>query len=948
MTGSTKTKKTITKPKVPQSVIDNWLKGHPDVNPSGFTFSMLKDLKLTGSTKTVKSSADTKTLVSNKMTKTYERLKNIKSGNTFSFSSITESLKSMSGQPKTGWGEPKSGTPRTLSAKTDIDYSKIPKKFRPIDKTLNFSTATKTFTPKIKLSGQTRQSLNFKTSLNQIDLTTIPITAGTIDYSFPNYVINDTSFDDAVYAIAVQTDGKILVGGNFGDYYYSGSPYYSPYLIRLNSDGTVDETFSTTDGEDDYGGSFNNSVYTIAVQPDGKILVGGEFTTYDRNCCTYENVGKIIRLNSDGSRDLSFNVGSSGFNDSVYIIVIQPNGKILVGGEFYQYNDNQYERSSGLTSWRIIRLNENGSQDTTFDTGNGFDWGDYGNVNTIKLQPDGKILVGGNFYDFNGYMANNIVRLNSNGSYDTSFLMGVGFDNYVNSIDLQSDGKIIVGGNFQDYGYYNGTYLGGSGIVRLTSNGTLDNTFGFGFGNEVYTVNVLSDDKIVVGGDFNDYYPIFEDGYTTDLPANKLVRFYPDCTIDWSFYREFRFDGTVTAVAITPENDILVGGSFGADGIDAPFEYFGKIHNPVSEYPYIYTVANNVCTSVGFCGSTFTYITVGSNEPLNVGIFVEADIYSFVKPSGLLGTEVGCAVPTGLYDFPYPSTQVDYVVDKNYGDFFTGGCETAFVDNYKIALVNPVFNDGFGTFPLLVDKNYKVGDFGFFNQYWDSFSFSLTPVYFHINFEIIDFITVNDLEGPLLPISALSYIPYSSAEELVSANGQYIDVGDCNAPCGTYPLSKQYDICFTGKTISLDLCTNCGYVYQTISIFSDEDIPYSYISGGTPTINSTKTWDSCTECATNNTPEGEINYDFFNVDPNSDIYTIVEQPDEKILIGGDFTTINNDGNVVNYLARLNSNGSPDTSFNAENNRLNLVNPNSPVSIWKQQGYIFTLDMIIMK
>ena len=100
---------------------------------------------------------------------------------------------------------------------------------------------------------------------------------------------------------------------------------------------------------------------------------------------------------------MSFNIGT-GFNNTVRVINIQPDGKILVGGGFSTYN--------GTTRNRIIRLNSNGSIDTSFNIGTGFN----GNVFTIDIQPDGKILVGGDFTTYNGTTSNRIIRLNPNGS----------------------------------------------------------------------------------------------------------------------------------------------------------------------------------------------------------------------------------------------------------------------------------------------------------------------------------------------------------------------------------------------------------------------------------------------------------------------------------------------------------------------------------------------------
>ena len=214
------------------------------------------------------------------------------------------------------------------------------------------------------------------------------------------------------------------------------------YLSTLSSSGGIDSSFA-------YGSGFDADANSVAIQSDGKILVGGEFTSYNGT-----SANKIIRLNSDGSIDTSFIYGT-GFDNDVTSIAIQSDGKILVGGYFFTYN--------GTFANRIIRLNSDGSVDTSFVIGTGFD----SDVDsTIVIQSDGKILVGGSFTDYNGTPANYIIRLNSDGSVDTSFVYGTGLNGYTKSFAIQSDGKIVVAGQFQSY---NGTSA--NFIIRLNSDG---------------------------------------------------------------------------------------------------------------------------------------------------------------------------------------------------------------------------------------------------------------------------------------------------------------------------------------------------------------------------------------------------------------------------------------------------------------------------------------------
>ena len=331
-----------------------------------------------------------------------------------------------------------------------------------------------------------------------------------------------SGFDGGIITLAMSSDEKILAGGLFST--YKGDLVNN--IVRLNSDGSRDNTF-------EMGTGFNNSVYTIVQHFDGKIIVGGLFDQYDG-----EEVNRIIRLNSDGSRDSSFNIGT-GFNFDVYTIDQQSDGKIIVGGWFNEYNG---ESVNG-----IARLNTDGTLDSTFDTGTGFN----GSVNTLALQPNGKIIVGGWFDEYNGEtIGYGIARLNTDGTLDSTFDPGTGFNGYIHTITQQSDGKIIVGGDFNQY---NGEEA--NRIIRLNSDGSRDNTFemGAGFNNYIYTINQQSDGKIIVGGDFNQY---------NGEDANRIIRLNSDGSRDMSFNIGTGFNSYVYNIIQQTDGKILVSGEF--------------------------------------------------------------------------------------------------------------------------------------------------------------------------------------------------------------------------------------------------------------------------------------------------------------------------------------------------------------------------------------------------
>jgi uncharacterized delta-60 repeat protein len=347
------------------------------------------------------------------------------------------------------------------------------------------------------LVGGTFTSLNGNTRNRLVRLNS----DGTEDTSF--YSNLGTGFNSSVKRLALQSDGKVLAGGAF----ISLNGNTRKYLVRLNSDGTEDTSFYSN-----LGTGFDNSLSDIRVQSDGKILVGGFFTSLNGN-----TRNRLVRLNSDGTEDTSFysNLGT-GFNNAVTGIRVQSDGKILVGGSFIALNEN--------TRNKLVRLNSNGTEDTGFYTN--LDTGFNSTVYNTTIQSDGKILVGGTFTALNGNTRNRLVRLNSNGTEDTGFYtnLDTGFSSAVTSTSIQSDGKILVGGQFISL---NGNTR--NRLLRLNSNGTEDTGFytnlGTGFNGylEIGCISIQSDGKIVVGGAFTSL-----NGNT----RNRLVRLNSDGTED--------------------------------------------------------------------------------------------------------------------------------------------------------------------------------------------------------------------------------------------------------------------------------------------------------------------------------------------------------------------------------------------------------------------------------
>jgi uncharacterized delta-60 repeat protein len=289
--------------------------------------------------------------------------------------------------------------------------------------------------------------------------------------------------DDVVYSLEIQTDGKVIIVGMFTN--YSGTGRRG--IARINSNGLVDSDFIPGTGFNSSQSPFNTA-RTVSLQADGKIICGGSFTLYNNS---FRN--RIARLHSNGILDTTFNVGE-GANDDVSTISIQSDGKVIIGGLFTRYN--------GAVRNRIARLHSNGILDTTFSVGTGLSGGFFPIVETISIQSDGKVIIGGGFTGYNGTDRNGIARLHSNGILDTNFSVGTGANGGVTTTLIQSDGKVIIGGGFTSY---SGTTI--NRIARLHSNGLIDSSFDVGTGanDRVRTISKDKACKLIIGGGFTSY-----------------------------------------------------------------------------------------------------------------------------------------------------------------------------------------------------------------------------------------------------------------------------------------------------------------------------------------------------------------------------------------------------------------------------------------------------------
>lgn len=302
------------------------------------------------------------------------------------------------------------------------------------------------------------------------------------DGSFDPTFVNG-GFDNMLRPVTLADDGSgdIYVGGDFAN--YAGSS--RNFMTRINSDGSIDNGFAV-------GTGFNNTVFDIAIAPDGSgdVYVTGYFTSYNGT-----PVNHIVRLNADGTIDAGFGIGTGFDADTFRVVPLKDgSGDLYVVGLFGDYN--------GTTRNGIIRINSDGTVDTGFAPSSGLSGG--GECIALARDGSGDIYVGGFSTGYNGNSADRLVRINSDGSYDAAFDTSPGFDNGVYGLAVADDGTgdIYVTGTFTTYA---GVAAAG-GVVRLNSDGTRDLGFAPANLNGYASPVALAEDgsqDVYVGGGFN-------------------------------------------------------------------------------------------------------------------------------------------------------------------------------------------------------------------------------------------------------------------------------------------------------------------------------------------------------------------------------------------------------------------------------------------------------------
>jgi len=415
---------------------------------------------------------------------------------------------------------------------------------------------------------------------------------GTLDLTF----YAGPTMDGAVWSIGVQGDGRVLIGGTFTE--IQSLP--RRWIARLNPDNTPDETFVPDPA---LSGPEGGSVYRLLVLPDSKILMVGDFSWGGGAH------RRIVRLDPEGRIDPSFDPGTGAA--APWTLVRRPDGRIIVAGGFDEFN--------GVPRRNVAQLLPDGQVDSAFDPGPGPD----DMVTALLLQADGRLVVGGMFTNWNGRAQPGLVRLNSDGSRDTSFQTGTGVNGIVLSLAQDSENRILVAGFFLDV---DGTSY--RNLARLNADGSIDYTFStrLDLRSAVWKIAMLGDGLFLVGGDFT---------RIESASRIRIARLKADGRLDYTFIHETGApDATVLDIVPLPDGRVYVGGEFRS---------FGALRTP----PVVRLEAN------GRLDRTFP-ATIGADLPAStIGVSPAGRIwlggdFSFVH--GVPRRGLACLYPDGRLD----------------------------------------------------------------------------------------------------------------------------------------------------------------------------------------------------------------------------------------------------------------------------------------------------------
>ena len=577
------------------------------------------------------------------------------------------------------------------------------------------------------------------------------------------------------------------------------------------------------------GGATGIAVYDFELLPEGKVLMGGDFTAVQGS--TY---GRLARLNADGTVDTSF--VNPAFNADVQCVARLPDGKILVGGNFTSPRQ------------RFARLNEDGSLDTAFTLNAS------GSVLRMKVMADGKVYLAGSFGQLGTQSFQQIARLNADLTIDSAFAPTT-IPGTIFGFDVDDLGRVVIGGNF--------TTVGGvarSRLARLNSDGSLDTTFADPATlilSDVRVVDIQLNGKIVVGGASNPF---------------RLRRFKSDGTVD-PFFVPTNPNGTVFDLQTTPDGFLYFGGNF-----TSPRAKITVCNTDISD-PAVTSSPQSAA------------VNLGGTTTLNVGVFTSTSVtYQWFKNGNPLSGQTSSNLTLSSVSREDAGS---YSVDVS-NEFGTASSRPALVT----VLAEPIITSEPPESYLAVTHGGITLNVAVQGRA------PLTYVWRKDNGVINNGGRISGADTATLSIS--------NAE-----------LGDS----GIYTVTISNDLgSDTSRNIFVTVIIPPGGIKDTYSTVNGpsgvvraiQPLPGGdLVIGGDFTTFRGETHNRLARM----TPDGAV-VSSFVANVNNSIYDIAVQPDGKFVIAGSFTQVNSA--TANRVARLNADGTLDNTFNAGTGPNNVV------------------------
>lgn len=450
---------------------------------------------------------------------------------------------------------------------------------------------------------------------------------GTWDDSF-----TPISVDGRIDDVEIQGfDQKILIAGSFTK--VNGKPRGG--IARLNTDGTLDESFRTISG-------ISNSLATLrawcvevkeAADPaERRIFIGGDFQQYDGRV-----TGAVVRLHMDGTLDKPYQPRVTDYGVVYDMVYDKVNDQLYIGGEFFKVD--------GTDICRLARLRSDGSLDGSYRIGPSTYNRPHNSVTSLFLNSDNKLLAGGYFDKVNNITRRGLARFNLDGTLDMDFNVGDGFQGKGSSSDLPgtevrsvlvlATGSVVAAGNFTSF---NGIPCGN--IVKINEKGTVDSstTFGLGFDDVVMDIKIQKqpsgEERIVAGGFFKAYHKEWQ---------GAIMRLVPQITLANNY---------VKAIAKTENKGALIRWSTNMNDVSAEVSIERSLNG--INYNSIYKAAAG-----SFGRSSGMYLYKDAVLPGNVTFYRVcirqngATVYSNIERVGAAGTD---APVINIFPNPVSST----------------------------------------------------------------------------------------------------------------------------------------------------------------------------------------------------------------------------------------------------------------------------------------------------